>query len=262
MPTSLSQWPELQGAFVAALRDPALPPPGAIGKTKGAPSTKRFSVYRNNIAVSLVDALAANFPVISALIGQTAFVALARAYMAGHLPRTPLLMDYGDGFPDFIAGFKPLANLDFLKDVARLEAAWNTAYNAADRPLTGIETLSAIAPEALGDTVFEFHPALGLVRSDHPVASIWFAHQGCGTEAALKALPRHGEDALVTRPEVDVEIRRLPPGAAVFIEHLVAGKSLGEAAELAANASPEFDATTAIGGLFESGAVLDLDCPA
>jgi len=262
MPSSPSQWPELQGAFVAALRDPALPPPGVIGKTKGAPSTKRFSVYRNNIAVSLVDALAANFPVTAALIGDRAFAAMARAYIATHLPKTPLLMDYGDELPEFISSFKPLAELNFLEDVARLESAWNTAYNAADLPLTGIEALSAIDPEVLGDTVFKFHPALGLVRSAHPVASIWFAHQGCDTEAALKDLPGHGEDALVTRPEADVEIRRLPPGAAVFIEHLVAGKILGEAADSAANATPDFDAATAIGGLFESGAVLDLDCPA
>ncbi len=262
MSTSLSQWPELQGAFVAALRNPALSPPGAIGKTKGAPSTKRFSVYRNNVAVSLIDALAANFPVTSALIGQTAFAELARAYIADHLPRTPLLMDYGDSFPDIISSFKPLANLDFLQDVARLELAWNVAYNAADLPLTGIEALSAIDPEALGQTVFSFHPAAGLVRSAHPVASIWFAHQGCDTQSALKALPRHGEDAIVTRPIADVEIRCLPDGAAVFVEGLMAGDTLGKAAETAADAHPAFDAATAIGGLFESGAVLDLDCPA
>jgi len=262
MSTILSQWPELQGEFIAALRNPALSPPGAIGKTKGAPSTKRFSVYRNNIAVSLVDALAANFPVISALIGQTAFAALARAYIAGHLPKTPLLMDYGDGFPDFISGFKPLANLEFLQDVARLELAWNTAYNAADLPVAGIEALSAIDPEALSHTMFIFHPATGLVRSAHPVASIWFAHQGCDTNAALKALPRHGEDAIVTRPIADVEIRCLPDGAATFVEGLMAGDTLEKAAETAADAHPAFDVATAIGGLFESGAVLDLDCPA
>jgi len=262
MPASMPQWPELQGAFVAALRDPALPPPGAIGKTQGAPSTKRFSVYRNNVAVSLVDALAANFPVTAALIGETAFAVLARAYIGNHLPKTPLLMDYGDEFPSFISSFKPLAELDFLEDVARLEASWNIAYNAADLPLTGIEALSAIDPETLGDTVFKFHPALGLVCSAHPVASIWFAHQGCDTEAALNALPSYGEDALVTRPQADVEVRCLPQGAAIFITHLGAGKPLGEAAELAAEAIDAFDAATAIGGLFEAGAVVELVCTA
>ncbi|VAW14866.1 Glutamate synthase [NADPH] large chain [hydrothermal vent metagenome] len=261
MPTLLPDWPELQGAFVAALRDPAAPPPGAIGKTGAAPSAKRFSVYRNNVAVSLIDALAANFPVTAALIGEEPFAALARSFMASHLPETPMLMDYGQEFAGFITGFDPLAHLGFLADVARLERVWNTAYNAADLNLASIETLSDIAPDALERTVFEFHPAAGLVRSAHPIASIWFAHQGSDTEAALKSLPQGGEDAWITRPVADVQIRRLPAGAAVFVERLLAGDPLGDAAEAAADADDAFDAAAAIGGLFESGAVSDLTCP-
>ena len=261
MPISMPPWPELQGAFAAALRDPAAPPPGAIGKTGGAPSAKRFSVYRNNVAVSLIDALAANFPVTAALIGEVPFAALARGFMADHLPKTPMLMEYGDGFADFVAGFEPLAALGYLADIARLERAWTTAYNAADLDLTGIEALSAIAPDDLEVTVFEFHPAVGLVRSPYPVASIWFAHQGEDTEAALKALPRDGEDVIVTRPVADVQIRRLPAGAAVFVARLLDGDTLGKAAETAANADEAFDAATAIGGLFESGAVVGLGRP-
>lgn len=257
----MSQWSELHGAFVAALRNPDALPPGQIGKTGGAPSARRFSVYRNNVAVSLIDALAANFPVVAALIGAPAFATLARGYMASHLPETPLLMDYGDRFPGFIAGFEPLAHLDFLTDVARLERAWSIAYNAADLKLTNIDALGALAPEALGTVRIILHPAVGLVRSAHPIASIWFAHQGCDPGAALGQLPRTREDAIVTRPGADVQIRRLPGGAAVFIGQLIAGHPLGEAAQTAADASETFDAATAIGGLFESGAVHDLMCP-
>ncbi len=33
-----------------------------------------------------------------------------------------------------------------------------------------------------------------------------------------------GEDALVSRPGLDVEVRRLPPGATIFLQSLAAGE--------------------------------------
>ena len=62
---------------------------------------------------------------------------MARAYALAEPPRSPVLMDYGAGFADFIAGFAPAASLPYLPDVARIERAWREAYHAADaEPLT------------------------------------------------------------------------------------------------------------------------------
>ena len=62
------------------------------------------------------------------------------------------------------------------------------------------------------------------------------------------------EDALITRPDCDVVVTRLPSGGAVFLNSLVAGQSLGEAAALALDASPEFDIASSIAGMIETGA--------
>lgn len=254
----MSGWPALQSAFAAAVADPGVPPPGEIGKTCGAPSNKRFNVYSNNVAVSLTGALSANFPVTTALIGEAAFATLARAYMADHAPKTPVLMEYGDEFSRFIARFNPLAELDFLPDVAALENAWNAAYNAADIAPAAVEGLAALPPDRLGTTRFDLHPATRVIRSQHPVVSIWFAHQGDDVRASLKNLPRSNQDALVTRPIADVEVRRLPPGAAVFAERLGAGDTLAASAELAAASDLDFNPEIAIGGMFESGAIANI----
>ena len=50
------------GAFAAALLDPARAAPAAVAGPKGKAARKRYDVYRNNVTVSLVNALAAAFP--------------------------------------------------------------------------------------------------------------------------------------------------------------------------------------------------------
>ena len=47
-----------QTAFAAALLDPDLPPPDRLIAWNGSDPARRFAVYRNNVVVSLVDALA------------------------------------------------------------------------------------------------------------------------------------------------------------------------------------------------------------
>ena len=59
-----------QTAFRHGLLDPALPAPDGLVNPDGAPATKRFDVYRNNVAVSLSDALESAFPVIRKLVGD------------------------------------------------------------------------------------------------------------------------------------------------------------------------------------------------
>jgi len=49
-------------------------------------------------------------------------------------------------------------------------------------------------------------------------------------------------------------VRRLPPGGAVFLTSLIAGRSLGEAAASAQDASPAFDIASSIAGAIEAGA--------
>ena len=62
-----------------------------------------------------------------------------------------------------------------------------------------------------------------------------------------------GEDALVSRPHLDVEVRALPPGGAAFLLALAKGLPLGEAAEAALADDPGFDLAVNIAGLIGAG---------
>ena len=56
-------------AFSAALVAPEAAPPTQTRGRQGRPDSKRFSVYRNNVAVGLIGALEARFPVTLRLVG-------------------------------------------------------------------------------------------------------------------------------------------------------------------------------------------------
>jgi hypothetical protein len=90
------------------------------------------------------------------------------------------------------------------------------------------------------------------VRSGFSAVTIFAANRSEAPVNPIDAsLP---EDALITRPDDDVVVRRLPPGDAVFLASLVAGQSLGEAAALALDDSPAFELASAIAGMIEAGA--------
>jgi hypothetical protein len=72
----------------------------------------------------LTEALKDAFPAVHRIVGPEFFQAMARAYIVLEPPRSPILLDYGAGFPDFIGEFEPAAVLPYLADVARIERAW------------------------------------------------------------------------------------------------------------------------------------------
>ena len=238
-------------AFAAALNAPASPPPAQTHGREGAPDAKRFSVYRNNVAASLIAAMEARFPVVRRLVGEEFFRGLARAYTARHKPASAVIIHYGAGFADFIAAFEPAKDLPYLADVARLENAWVEAYHSAEAERLALTALAEIDPAQFGELKFAFHPAARLLTSDHPAGSIWAGHQGEGEPTP----PANwiGEATLITRPHADVLVRILPAGGYDFARALKSGATLAEAHGAAQR--DDFDAGAHLVGLIEAGAL-------
>lgn len=245
---------EIQDEFTRALLDPARPVPAFVRGGRSPLGADGFAVYRNNVAVGLVDALAERFPVTRRLTGDEFFRAMARVFSVGSLPRSALMFAYGDEFPRFVADFIPARSVPYLGDVARLELAWSRAYHAAEaRPLRP-DAIAAMRADALAGSTVTLHPSLSVVRSDAPIASIWAAHQG---EDAVRAPETWTpEDVLVVRPDAEVHVRRLVPGVARFLEQVADGAAVAEAVEAALAEAPDFDPGVALLDLLAAGAVI------
>ena len=141
-----------QSAFRAAILDADRPAPPDLLDGLGRPTAKRFNVYRNNVAVSLTEALEAGFPATARLLGDANFRAVAGRFLRASPPDSPLMMHYGAGFPDFLASLDALASMGYLADVARLEQALRTAYHAADHTALAPDSLASSAVRVERDT--------------------------------------------------------------------------------------------------------------
>ena len=246
-------------SFAEALLNTAQPIPRGVIAHNAAIPARRFAVYRNNVVVGLRKALKSRFPAVEKITGEEFFAAMAQIFVTEQPPRSPLLVTYGDEFPAFIEAFEPARELPYLADVARLEAARTRAYHAADATPLGAEHFAALDADALGAIRIDLHPSVEIVRSPYPVVTIWAMNSG---EQELAPIGDwRGEDAVISRPHLEVEVRALPPGGAAFLAALAAGSTLGEAAEAAAADNPNFDLTGNLAGLIGSGLARDIVVP-
>ena len=223
-------------AFSPALLDPQSELPTVVTGPNEKIAIKRYNVYRNNVTVSLINALAAIFPATERITGVEFFRAMARFHIRATPPTSPLLFEYGRDFPGFIERYEYARPMPWLADIARLERAWLDAYHAADRETLTSEALAAIPSNGLADAIFVPHPATRIFRSNFAAVSIFAANRTEAPVGPIEAIAP--EDALITRPGLDVVVRRLPEGGAVFLTHLVLGETLGEAAAAAFEAEP------------------------
>ncbi len=244
-----------QTEFATSLLQAGRPIPAGLVVRAGADPEQRFAVYRNNVVVGLVRALESRFPVVLRLVGEEFFRAMAQVFVTGEPPRSPVLFRYGSTFPDFIQGFPPAADVPFLADVARLELARGRAYHAADMRSLQPEAFAPLDADSLAVTGVRLHPSVGLLTSPFPIVSIWRAHQQEG-EPHLAVW--QGEAALVLRPELEVEVYRLPAGGYQFLTALSQGASLARAATVAAAEAPSFNAVKNLAMLIETGVVVKL----
>jgi hypothetical protein len=183
---------------------------------------------------------------------------MARVYVTADPPRSPMLLQYGGGFPDFVAGFPPAAKLPYLADVARIEWAWKESFHAADAAPLPPAALGAVPQERLAELRFHLHPSLQIVSSRYPALTIWRMNVEGGVPKPVD-INAGGEDCLVVRPAADVMVRFVPAGGAAFLERLGEGASLGEAAAAAQEAAEDFDLSANLAGLISAGAFCGYD---
>ncbi|MCC7049886.1 MAG: putative DNA-binding domain-containing protein [Alphaproteobacteria bacterium] len=209
---------------------------------------QRVQIYRNHTRITLREALAATFPAVERLVGPGWFATACRHFVEIAPPRSPVLAEYGAEFAAFLET-APNAPA-YLADVARLEWALSQACRAPDAAALAAAELAAMAPEAYGGLRLAPLPATALLGSPYPILSIWRANRPGAPDDAVVDLAQGGQTVLVWRGvDGDVACRALADAEGAFVGALVAGRTLGEAAEAALSVDRGFDLPGALAAL-------------
>lgn len=243
--TDMTVLAHLQAEFRASIMEPndasITPAITAAIKVDNIPANTGLIVYRNNVFSSLRRALTELYPVVSRLVGEVFFAAMADEYIKGTPPTHARLNEYGQTFPAFLRGFPPAAALPFLGDVAMLELAWNDAFHTADAQPLRASALTSVSKDVLPTIRLELHPTARLLRSDYPIHAIWQANQPDEHVEEVIDLAEGADHLLVHRPDRQVLIYPLSTAAWVFLTALAKSTPLVDAFDQAIEVTPDLD---------------------
>jgi Putative DNA-binding domain len=186
-----------------------------------------------------IDLLAARYPVIRRLVGAPSFNVAVRRFILSEPSSTPIPRSYGDGFPRFIRSLGKAACIEYVADVAELEMLRQKAKFAAHAQLLGAPALSSLPVERLRALRIFLHPSVCLVQSRFPIVTIWENNRTDDGDGKIQLWI--AEAAIVARPFLKVEVRRLPSGGYAFLSALSEEKTVATAVQIATEVSPKFD---------------------
>lgn len=242
---------DFQDAFVAAIggERAALSPWLAPGTGEAG-----LAVYRNTIAKGCVDALAANFPTIVAIVGEDWFRAAAALFAREAPPAHAALLDYGEDFPAWLDRFPPAQDMPYLAGVAHMDRLWTEALFTAETPVLSAAALGAMAPETLAATRLRLRPSVRFAVFDAGLPSLWIAAREGGQELELSETP---ETLLCLRADGPVAYRVIGEAETQFLRACRDGQTAAEAAERAASFTS--DIASLFAGLIADGVFMEIE---
>lgn len=183
--------------------------------------------------------MAARYAATRRLVGELSFHVTARRFISSEPPIAPVPSNFGDNFPRFIRGLGNAACVEYVADVAELEMQLHKARRAPHtQPLTAL-ALSFLPVERLIGLCVVLNPSAWLVQSRFPIVTAWENNK---TNKDSRMIERWvAEDALVARPLLEVEVRRIPLGGYAFLRALSEGKTVATAIRIATETAPKFD---------------------
>lgn len=226
-----------QQALAAAIRDGAEP----AGLLAGDWATG-LAVYRHAYRARLAEALADNYTVLARALGDEGFDALARAYIAAHPSLRPSIRWFGHRLDTFMAAAgDALVPHAGLVDIARMDWALRSAFDAAEAPLLDAATLAALGPDDWAGLVLQLHPSVQRVALAHAVEPAWRALREWDPDAGADAptmdepLP-HAHVLLAWRQGLETRWRSLDALEATLLAEVAAGAPFAQLCERAATA--------------------------
>jgi hypothetical protein len=217
----------LQRRFVRSITfmaDPALV--AAVTGGGALSSAEAVDVYRGGYPARLTDALGETYETCWRVLGDEAFLAAARSYIARAPSRTHNLSDYGADFPEFLESLPVAQVAPYLGDLARFAWTFKELFHAGAH--AGLDP-AVLAAKARPDAVLRFGGAARLLALRHRVYGI-FRRDNDDDTPIEEASWKGAELLLLYKKEGNpIFVRELTAPEHAALTALAAGRPLADA---------------------------------
>jgi len=216
----------------------------------------RLSIHQRHYAASIADLLRRRYPTTDWLVGASFLTRAANDFGRYSPPSRPALGEYGEKFPEFLAGRAGVEAMPWLVDLGALE--WRLAEVAAqiELPALALDAFAAFAEHPLDELGLRLQPGVAYFSSAWPVDDLvrYFLD---GNAPERLDFPPMAIWLELRGARGAFTMRRLDRGVHAFRLAIAAGTSLAAAIEGAATAG--IDPGAAFAGLFADALVTRIE---
>lgn len=184
------------------------------------------AVYRDGYPARLTEALGETYECCWRVLGDDAFMAAAKDFIARTPSRSHNLSDYGEGFPAFLESRPDSEDAPFLGDLARFEWTFKELFHAKAHPVIAP---AALAAKARPDAVLSLGSAVRLLSLRFRVHDIWRRDRSDDTPLAPSAWEGAERLILYKKEGNPIFVRSLTAPEHAALSALGAGIPLQEA---------------------------------
>lgn len=172
-----------------------------------ADAASRLDIYRKGYRIRLRDALKSEFAGLQCMVGQR-FDTLLDKYIDAHPSEHYNIRWYGSGVAAFLDYTRPWRDKPHMTEMARLDWAISTAFDAANEPSVGIADLSSIPPDAWANLHLSLQENLQILACTHNTDAFRRAADGGAKRPRLHRFVR-AHQIMVWRKAMTVHYRKL-----------------------------------------------------
>lgn len=194
-----------------------------------ADAASRFNVYHRGYRLRLIEALRTEFPGLALMAGKR-FSALVADYVAAHPSTHFNIRWHGRALAAFLAEATPWRMHAGLAQVAQLDWAISTAFDAADESPLGVADLASVPPEGWAGLRLQPLRHLRLISCTANVDAFRRASDSSRARPHLRrlGLPRH---LMVWRPAQDVRYRAVSGDEWPILQGMLQGEPFAQLCE-------------------------------
>lgn len=133
----------------------------------------RLAIYANAYRSRLIEALAANYPILQVYLGCEQFKELGQAYLSACPSSYRSIRWFGDKLAHFLCENSPYKEIPYLGELAQFEWTLTLVFDAADSKILQVEEMGSIPPDAWITMRLQAHPSIHRLNLTWNVVQIW-----------------------------------------------------------------------------------------